>query len=330
MLIYLLERLRKFLKSVGKKEEKINDLITLIKYKNQSNFSKIIDENYDPINQINNSFKLAAVIGFFYDENKLATLFEVCESLEKITNENEIYILTNTKSSIHQEKIKKGLNEKVKIIPINEIVHNRLLPWYHINVMKELYNNKEITHFLYLEDDILINKSNFTYWLNSRKILKKFNLIPGFVRTEINQNDNEIYAVDFTKENNILKLPKIKINKSYEFVSHKFPYQGMYLYDRELMKEHLQGLSSNPDCGHGALDTNFIDPRMINLDLMAKANIGLTYINTPSGFFNRMVTLYNNEKKQIDINCQIKHLSNKYTNLASHHGNIKLKDAIKQ
>ena len=128
MLIYLLERLRKFLKSVGKKEEKINDLITLIKYKNQSNFSKIIDENYDPITQISNSFKLAAVIGFFYDENKLATLFEVCESLEKITNENEIYILTNTKSSIHQEKIKKGLNEKVKIIPINEIVHNRLLP----------------------------------------------------------------------------------------------------------------------------------------------------------------------------------------------------------
>ena len=58
------------------------------------------------------------------------------------------------------------------------------------------------------------------------------------------------------------------------------------------------------------IDTNFIDPRMINLDLMAKANIGLTYINTPSGFFNRMVTLYNNEKKQIDVNCQIKHLSN--------------------
>ena len=226
--------------------------------------------------------------------------------------------------------IKKGLNEKVKIIPINEIVHNRLLPWYHINVMKELYNNKETTHFLYLEDDILINKSNFTYWLNSRKILKKFNLIPGFVRTEINQKNNELYAVDFTKENNILRLPKIKISKNYEFVSHKFPYQGMYLYDRELMKEHLQGPSSNPDCGHGAFDTNFIDPRMINLDLMAKANIGLAYINTPDGFFNRMVTLYNNEKKEIDVNCQIKHLSNKYTNLDSHHGNIKLKDAIKQ
>tara|TARA_B100000700_G_C14592136_1_gene645135 strand:- start:50 stop:637 length:588 start_codon:yes stop_codon:yes gene_type:complete len=195
--------------------------------------------------------------------------------------------------------------------------------------MRKLYNKEEITHFLYLEDDILFNRSNFNYWINSRKILRKSNLIPGFTRVEINQNNKELYAVDFTKKNNIKKLPKIKVNENYEFVNHKFPYQGMYLYDRELMKEHLQGPSSNPDCGHGAFDTNYIDSRMINLDLMAKANIGLTYINAPSGFFNRMVTLFNIKEKEIDYNCQIQHLTNKYTNLDSLHGNIKLKDAIK-
>ena len=95
----------------------------------------------------------------------------------------------------------------------------------------------------------------------------------------------------------------------------------MYLYDRELMKEHLQGPSSNPDCGHGAFDTNYIDSRMINLDLMAKANIGLTYINAPSGFFNRMVTLFNIKEKRLiiivkfnisQINMQISILSWKY------------------
>ena len=195
--------------------------------------------------------------------------------------------------------------------------------------MKKLYDNKEITHFLYLEDDILISKANFYYWLNSREILKEFNLIPGFIRVETNQNNNEFYAVDFTKENNIKKLPNIKVNESYRFVNHKFPYQGMYLYDRELMNEHLMGPSSNPDCGHGAFDTNFINSKMINLDLMAKANIGLSYINIPKGFFNRMVTLYNNKKKEVDLNCQIKHLTNKYTNLKSIHGNVKLKDALK-
>ncbi len=329
MNIYLLERLRKFFKSVGKKEEKINDLITNLKFRKNDNFTNFTDENFTPDKEITDNIKLAAIIGFFYNETKLPILFKVCESLVKISNKNEIYILTNSISPSQKEKIENGVDEKIKIILIDEIVHNRLLPWYHLNLMRKLYDKEEITHFLYLEDDILFNKSNFNYWINSRKILRKSNLIPGFTRVEINQNNKELYAVDFTKKNNIKKLPKIKVNENYEFVNHKFPYQGMYLYDRELMKEHLQGPSSNPDCGHGAFDTNYIDSRMINLDLMAKANIGLTYINAPSGFFNRMVTLFNIKEKEIDYNCQIQHLTNKYTNLNSLHGNIKLKDAIK-
>ena len=329
MRIYLLERLRKFFKSVGKKEEKINDLITNLKFRKNDNFTNFTDENFTPDKGISDNIKLAAIIGFFYNETKLPILFKVCESLVKISNKSEIYILTNSISPSQKEKIENGVDEKIKIIFIDEIVHNRLLPWYHLNLMRKLYDKEEITHFLYLEDDILFNRSNFNYWINSRKILRKSNLIPGFTRVEINQNNKELYAVDFTKKNNIKKLPKLKVNENYEFVNHKFPYQGMYLYDRELMKEHLQGPSSNPDCGHGAFDTNYIDSRMINLDLMAKANIGLTYINAPSGFFNRMVTLFNIKEKEIDYNCQIQHLTNKYTNLDSLHGNIKLKDAIK-
>ena len=85
--------------------------------------------------------------------------------------------------------------------------------------MRKLYNNKEITHFLYLEDDILIDKNNLNYWINSRKVLKRFNLIPGFIRTEVNQNDNELYAIDFVKKDKLKYLPKIKINQNYFFKS---------------------------------------------------------------------------------------------------------------
>ena len=329
MKIYFLERLRIFFKSIGKKEEKINDLITNLKFKKNYKFTNFTNDKFSPDKEINEDFKLATVIAFFYNEIKLPILFKVCESLNKISDKNEIYILTNSISLSQKEKIRNGLIKKIKIIVIDEIVHDRLLPWYHINLMKKLYNEGEITHFLYLEDDILFNKSNFYYWINSRKILSKFNLIPGFTRVELNYDNKQLYAIDFTKENQIKKLPMIKVNKNYLFVNHKFPYQGMYIYDRQLMKEHLEGPSSNPDCGHGAFDTNYINPNMINLDLMAKANIGLTYINTPIGFFNRMVTLYDIEKKQINENCQIKHLSNKYTNLESSYGRIKLKDAIK-
>ena len=329
MKIYFLEILRKFFKSIGKKEDKINDLITNLKFKKNYKFANFINNEFTPSKETNENFKLATVIAFFYNEIKLPLLFQVCESLIKISDKNDIYILTNSISFSQKEKIKNGLIKKIKIIVIDEIVHDRLLPWYHVNLMKKLYNDEEITHFLYLEDDILFNKSNFYYWVNSRKILSKFNLIPGFTRIEINYDNKEFYATDFTKENQIKRLPVIKVNENYLFVNHKFPYQGMYIYDRELMKEHLEGPSSNPDCGHGAFDTNYINSKMINLDLMAKANIGLTFINTPSGFFNRMVTLYDIKKKQINENCQIKHLSNKYTNLESSYGRIKLKDAIK-
>ena len=61
--------------------------------------------------------------------------------------------------------------------------------------MKNAFKNKSYTHFLYLEDDICINKKNFLYWYNSRKFLKKFNLIPGFIRTE--NKKNKLYAIDF-------------------------------------------------------------------------------------------------------------------------------------
>ena len=81
--------------------------------------------------------------------------------------------------------------------------------------------------------------------------------------------------------------------------------------------------------GHGAFNTNFIDKRMINLDLMAKASIGLTYINVPSGFESRIVVLYNLNKKQLDEKCYINHLSNKYSKLKnSWFGNYKVGEVI--
>ena len=110
----------------------------------------------------------------------------------------------NNITNDQKDKLSKDLGINIKLIIVENIVNNRLLPWYHLNLMRKLYNNKEITHFLYLEDDILIDKNNLNYWINSRKVLKRFNLIPGFIRTEVNQNDNELYAIDFKKDKLII------------------------------------------------------------------------------------------------------------------------------
>lgn len=328
MFSFFLERLRKLLKSIGRKEKKIVNLINYLKYKTQINNYNLNDKGFEFYNENNEKVKIASVITFFFNEKKIPNLTRVCESINNISNKNEIHIFTNRISTEQADKLKKEIKINFNLIIIDEPIHNRLLPWYHLNLMKKLFVKDDITHFLYLEDDILLSKSNFDYWLSSRKILKKFGLIPGFIRTEINKFDKQLYAIDYVKKSNLNFLPKIKINKNYLFINNEFPYQGMYLYDRDLMREHLSGPSSNPDCGHGAFNTNFIDNRMINLDLMAKANIGLTYINPPYGFFNRIVIPFDTKKKRIVSICEIQHLSNKYANTKSSFGNVKINDAV--
>jgi len=200
MIIYLLERLRKFFKSLGKKEFKINDFITHKKFKKREKDFYLNHESFKPNNEVSEKIKIVAAISFFFDKNKFLNLKKVCNGLFEISNDIKIYIFTNNISDNQKKDLTENLENCAEIIVIDNIVHNRLLPWYHLNMMKNLFKNEDITHFIYLEDDILIDRDNFNYWINSRKILKKYNLIPGFIRTEINEIDNQLYAIDFVKK----------------------------------------------------------------------------------------------------------------------------------
>ena len=74
----------------------------------------------------------------------------------------------------------------------------------------------------------------------------------------------------------------------------------------------------------------YLDKRMINLDLMAKANIGLTYMDVPKGFNSRIVIPYDLSKNEISSISFIKHLSNKYSKFKnSWFGNFKVNEVIK-
>ena len=66
MIIYLLERIRKFFKSVGKKEEKINDLIIKLNFKKIFKELDLDKEDYNPNYQVKGTIKIAAVIAFFF------------------------------------------------------------------------------------------------------------------------------------------------------------------------------------------------------------------------------------------------------------------------
>ena len=331
--IYLLNRLRVIFRSFEKKQTIIENFITFLKWK--LNYKKKdLTINFDPEKNRQKDKKLAkniaVTIPFYFTKKKISYLKKICKNLYEISRKCDVVIITNVKSKkIHLKLIKsiRYKRQKIRVYCPKELSHPRFLPWSHIPIMKRFIKNKLYDYFLYLEDDISISKENIIYWIELRKYIKKYNLIPGFIRTEINIKNNKIYAIDFVKKNRLSILPKLYTKKNKLFLTNtSFPYQGMYFYDRKLMSEHLNGITSNPDYGHGLLDLNYMNSQVINQSLLDKANIALIYKDTPVGFRNRIVVPVSVQDKKIKNYCTIKHLSNKYSNSKSSFGNISIEN----
>jgi hypothetical protein len=178
--------------------------------------------------------------------------------------------------------------------------HPFFLGWHHLEVFRHLLSNTKVSHFLYMEDDLLISEKNIRYWLIGRKKLRHRGLYPSFVRVEKRKNSDVWYSTDCTEHVDLSKLPSVRINDRYRFFGLPNPYQGMYLMDRELMSEHLSGPSSHPDFGPWGI--------------REKAAQGLTFLNVPQGFGSRNVVGYNCETNQIDSHSWIHHMTNNYAN----------------
>ena len=69
MIIYFLERIRKFFKSIGKKEEVIDNLITYRKFKKNIKNYQLFEKDFYPEKEVEKPFKIAATITFYYDKN---------------------------------------------------------------------------------------------------------------------------------------------------------------------------------------------------------------------------------------------------------------------
>ena len=110
-------------------------------------------------------------------------------------------------------------------------------------------------------------------------------------------------------------MPKIKISSNYYYLNLPEPYQGMYLLDRELMSEHLNGASSIPEYTPWGISE--------------KAAAGLTFMNVPQACYSRNFVGYDLKNKRIDQNSLINHLPNNYANnSASPHGKIKVDELV--
>jgi len=262
--------------------------------------------------------KLYTAISFFFVEERLGYLKKVLSDLPRLALECKISVITNAKDPNDHCKIKNycvNCPEFEIVIP-SHLGHPYLLPWIHLDCFRSAITlDSDITHFLYLEDDISLSQANIAYWVKARRELERHNLIPSFLRYEVKSHDSKIVSTDVTGSYRLSQLPWVQTSDKYAYVNLPSPYQGMYLLDRELLLEHLSGLSSHPDFGIWKI--------------REKAAQGVTFINVPPGFNSRNLVGYQLDHGQVDPAALIHHLPNNYANNPkSAYGKIPIENLI--
>ena len=328
MFIFLLDRIRKLFKSLGKYEYRILDKI--IFHKSKLKILDVKDEDFINIekNLSNKKFypkKMVIIICFHFNKKRIKNLIKVCDNIKNYKFSKEISIITNKINNKEHNFLRNNLKKKLKkfkIIQINKNPEPNLLPWFCFNILKSKYVNKSFSHFLFLEDDISINSKNINYWVLSRKILKKYNLIPAFLRCEFYKK--KLFSVDNPEKIKIKSIPKFQsYSKKFGFLNLRYPYHAMCLMDRDLMKEYIQSNLISIDFGFHHKIMRLLYP------IKELANIIIGYINVPQGFHNRYFLPYINRNK-LPSYCIIRHLDNKYIRMKSwHYGKISIDNLLK-
>ena len=263
---------------------------------------------------------MAICITCYYDKNKIQYLNQISDHFARLATHVEVTIVTNATRKDELGELESAVSGKgfkyFFYTPVG-LGHPFLLTWSHLFVFRNLFENELITHFMYLEDDILVRQENIEYWIQAREQLRDYNLIPSFLRVEHKENDERWFSTDCTEKMSIYRIPKIVLSERQGFINLRYPYQGMYLHDRELMFEHLSGPSCNPDFG--------------NWSIREKAAQGLTFIDVPIGFTSRNLVPYDRKRLQIDECCFIHHIPNNYANDPhTRHGKIPVDQLLKR
>lgn len=253
----------------------------------------------------NHPSHLCIAIAFHFREEILRYINRSSDEFSKLAQRVSVHIMTNTSDANEKMAIAKAIAGKGFSFSIHTptyLGHPFLLTWSHLGLFREQFDyDPSISHFLYLEDDVLFTAENMEYWMEGRQILGDSGFIPAFLRYETRPDEGERrYILDVMDYADPDKLPRINLTSGqYAFLGLPHFYQGMYLLDRAYMDLHLTTESSSPQ-----------DARWW---IRERAADGINTYKVPNGFFSRNLVGYHVDRKQIDFRCLIHHMSNRYT-----------------
>lgn len=263
--------------------------------------------------------KLAIAVTFHFVPARLGYLQRIVAGFGQLADQVEVYVITNVADRFQQAQIRQCFTvngiEPMILVPAL-LGHPYLLTWCHRDVFRQRFEqDSTVSHFLYVEDDILVGPHNIQYWLRGREQLRRFGLIPSFLRYEQHNGTGPKLATDIIAPVDRQKLPHLTLPAQSIYLNMPNPYQGMYLLDRELMAEMI----ASPNCG----------PEYGPWGIREKAAQGVTFSNVPPGCFSRNFVGFDVISGQVDPGCLVHHTPNNYADdPQSQFGKIRIDDLL--
>lgn len=234
--------------------------------------------------------RITVHITFYVKNNlkeKLKKLSKIYNSFFTLSKNTHIYIHTNKKIKNYKKNLFFIYHNIVNQDPFK-------LSWKYRSIMEKQKNDYD--YFIYSEDDILFNLTNFKYWLKYKKFIENNNFNIGFLRTEKSDLDNTLWSPDqFEKSNEYIILNKKK------FLVLKNPYCAMWIYDKAEFSNFIKSKFWDLRKWRGVNSFTRLYDR-------EKAAIGWNGLNMRR--YNATVIPLVNDK--IIDSCLINHTSNKY------------------
>lgn len=271
--------------------------------------------------------KILICIAFHFRQTRLVYLRQVLESYLRLAPEVEIFIMTNTVDPLEVGQIQaiypeRGAGKVIQTISFLNLINPWILTWGHKQIMRERFEGHGFTHFIYTEDDIEITPAAMRYWVEEREALRPYGFYPSLLRVEWNEGLGHWVSTDVMRQVSVQAQPTLRVDATdADFINLPNPYQACFIYDRDLMQEHMASHTFDVH-RYGLIEAqNFT----WGGGMAEHANLGLTYVNVPPGFGSRNLIRFHRKFRMLDPRACVHHIPNNYaTNPDTPHGKVPL------
>jgi hypothetical protein len=264
-------------------------------------------------------FRILVDITFHYKESRLQYLFQVVRAFSEYPIISiDIVIVTNVAEKDKLNNItclcsplmashpaRPGTKKTLSIESFPDLADPWHLPWCHKHLISGRFLDitTGYSHYIHVEDDILVSFDNFCYFVRYRDLLRSERLIPSFHRVEFRSDDNRLYLVDQIGVSDFPSRKRIEVDK-FSFVNPDYPHNAMFILDRDLALEYVNSLSFDRD-------------RSANLrpqwGLCERASMGLCFENPAEGFSCRYAIPVNADSLKTPYWSWVYHIAGNYT-----------------